>query len=106
MDKNYGYFEFSFQAGSILTGTYGNNANPGVVFPEMARKIDDKPGLAGRYASFWLESGKKDPIHAVLEIEEVKGQPLAFEVHWGTHFKGFGNLLAPDRLVGWYEWGE
>ena len=105
MAKNYGYFEFSFAGGSILTGTYGNNANPGVVFPEMARKIGSEPGLAGRYASFWLELDNQSPIRAVLVIEEIKDHPFAFRVHWeGSNFRGAGNLVAPDRFVGWYEW--
>jgi hypothetical protein len=105
MAKNHGYFEFSFAADSILTGTYGNNANPGVVFPEMARKIEGEPGLAGRYESFWLERDNGSPNSAELVIEQIVGNPFGFRVSWkGTSFVGVGNLLAPDRFVGWYGW--
>lgn len=105
MTQNYGYLEFSFAAGSILTGTYGNNANPGIAFPEMARKIGSEPGLAGRYACHWLELDIQSTVQAELVIEEIRDQPFAFRVHWeGTNFRGAGNLVAPDRFVGWYEW--
>lgn len=109
MAKKYGFFEFSFANDSILTGTYGNDPISGEVFPEMAKKKKgEKPGIAGRYDTFWLEQERDKPSHAEMLIEQEAQNPLAFKVYWGPKhspiFTGFGNLLAPDRFVGYYYW--
>jgi hypothetical protein len=104
MEELQGLILYTWEMDGCLNGVYTNNRSEGVIFNEIARKIErtNPEILDGNYHSSYFENNGQATL-ATLNIETIEGTiHFIWQVDGRRVFEGFGYLMNPRQISVYY----